>query len=226
VHYGGVPAVQGLSLEVRQGEAVALIGPNGAGKTTTLSTIFGLTRSSSGAIDYEGDTLIGLTPEKVVRRGLALVPEGRHIFATLTVRENLELGGTPHRDAGYVASAVDQVHERFPILADYADTPAGRLSGGEQQQLAIARALISRPRLLILDEPSLGLAPIVVDTVFDILDELRGEGVTILLVEQNAMRAIEFADRAYVLRAGRPTLAGTRDELLQMQGFEQAYLGI
>jgi branched-chain amino acid transport system ATP-binding protein len=211
---------------VKQGEAVALIGPNGAGKTTTLSTIFGLARPSSGAVTYEGDSLIGLTPEKIVRRGLALVPEGRHIFATLTVRENLELGGTPHRKAASIATALEQVHERFPVLADYADTPAGRLSGGEQQQLAIARALISRPRLLILDEPSLGLAPIVVDTVFDVLEELRGDGVTILLVEQNAMRAVEFTDRAYVLRAGRPTLAGTRDELLQMPGFEQAYLGV
>jgi branched-chain amino acid transport system ATP-binding protein len=218
--------VQGLSLDVQQGEAVALIGPNGAGKTTTLSTIFGLKRPSSGSVAYEGDSLVGLTPEKVVRRGLALVPEGRHIFATLTVRENLELGGTPYRDAAYLSSALDKVHERFRVLADYADTPAGRLSGGEQQQLAIARALISRPRLLILDEPSLGLAPIMVDTVFDVLGELRREGVTILLVEQNAMRAIEFADRAYVLRAGRPALAGTRDELLQMQGFEEAYLGI
>ena len=141
-------------------------------------------------------------------------------------RENLQLGGTPYRDSAYLAGALEAAPGRFPILAEHADTPAGRLSGGEQQQLAIARALISRPRLLILDEPSLGLAPIVVDTVFDVLEELRRDGVTIMLVEQNAMRAVEFADRAYVLRAGRPALAGTRDELLTMDGFEQAYLGV
>ena len=203
-----------------------MIGPNGAGKTTTLSAIFGLMRPSKGAISYEGHSLLGLTPERIVRRGIALVPEGRHIFATLTVRENLQLGGTPYRDAPSLAAALEAAHSRFPILAEYADTPAGRLSGGEQQQLAIARALVSRPRLLILDEPSLGLAPIVVDTVFDVLEELRRDGVTILLVEQNAMRAVEFADRAYVLRAGRPALAGSRDELLKMEGFEQAYLGV
>ena len=226
MHYGRAPALQGLSFEIGLGEAVALIGPNGAGKTTCLSAIFGLQRPSSGTITYEGASIVGQTPERIVRKGLALVPEGRRIFATLTVAENLQIGGTPCRDSKQLARDVATVQERFPILAELAETPAGRLSGGEQQQLAIARALLSRPRLLLLDEPSLGLAPIVVDTLFDALAELREDGVTILLVEQNAMRAIDFADRSYVLRAGRLTVAGTRDELLAMEGFERAYLGV
>jgi branched-chain amino acid transport system ATP-binding protein len=225
VTYGRVPALHGISLDVDEGEAVALVGPNGAGKTTTLSAIFGLVPPAAGTIEFEGRSLAGLTPERIMRRGLALVPEGRHIFGTLTVGENLQLGTTARRDPD-TAADLERTLERFPILKATYDTSAGNLSGGEQQQLAIARALLSRPRLLLLDEPSLGLAPVVIDVVFDALEELRQEGVTILLVEQNAARAIEFADRAYILRSGSVTHAGTRDELVRMEDFETAYLGV
>jgi branched-chain amino acid transport system ATP-binding protein len=224
VTYGRVPALHGISLHVAEGEAVALIGPNGAGKTTTLSAIFGLVQPAGGSIVFEGRPLKG-APEKIVHRGLALVPEGRHIFATLTVGENLQLGSTARRDSAAVKSDLDGVLERFPILQQKHDSSAGNLSGGEQQQLAIARALLSRPRLLLLDEPSLGLAPKMIDVVFETLEELRNEGVTILLVEQNAVRAVEFADRGYLLRSGQMIAEGTRDELQQMADFETAYLG-
>jgi branched-chain amino acid transport system ATP-binding protein len=226
VVYGRVPALHGISLDVDEGEAVALVGPNGAGKTTTLSAIFGLVPPASGTIAFEARPLTGLTPERIMRRGLALVPEGRHIFGTLTVGENLQLGTTARRDRDVSAADLERTLERFPILKATYDTSAGNLSGGEQQQLAIARALLSRPRLLLLDEPSLGLAPVVIDVVFDALEELRQEGVTILLVEQNAARAIEFADRAYILRSGSVTHTGTRDELMRMEDFETAYLGV
>jgi branched-chain amino acid transport system ATP-binding protein len=226
VSYGRVPALKGISLVVEKGEIVALVGPNGAGKTTTLSTVFGLVRPDSGSISLEGKPLRGMPPERIVRLGLALVPEGRHIFNTLTVAENLEMGATARKDRAAVRADVAALLERFPVLGRYYKSPAGRLSGGEQQQLAIARALLSRPRLLLLDEPSLGLAPVVIDLVFDVLAELRDEGVTILLVEQNAARAIELADRSYVLRTGQISLAGTRDELQDTADLETAYLGL
>jgi branched-chain amino acid transport system ATP-binding protein len=226
VSYGRVPALKGISLVVEKGEIVALVGPNGAGKSTTLSTVFGLVRPDSGSISLEGKPLRGMPPERIVRLGLALVPEGRHIFNTLTVAENLEMGATARKDRAAVRADVAALLERFPMLERYYKSPAGRLSGGEQQQLAIARALLSRPRLLLLDEPSLGLAPVVIDLVFDVLAELREEGVTILLVEQNAARAIELADRSYVLRTGQISLAGTRDELQDTADLETAYLGL
>jgi branched-chain amino acid transport system ATP-binding protein len=226
VNYGRVPALHGISLHVAQGEVVALVGPNGAGKTTTLSAIFGLIAPAGGSIAFEGQSLIGSSPEQILRRGLALVPEGRHIFGTLTVAENLLLGSTARRDRQEVTADLEKLLELFPILKSYYSTAAGTLSGGEQQQLAIARALLSRPRLLLLDEPSLGLAPVVIDTVFDVLEELRSEGVTMLLVEQAAARAVEFADRAYILRTGRVAHAGTREEILRMENFETAYLGV
>jgi branched-chain amino acid transport system ATP-binding protein len=226
VSYGRVPALHGISLHVAQGEAVALVGPNGAGKTTTLSAIFGLVAPAGGSILFEGASLAGATPEQILRRGLALVPEGRHIFGTLTVAENLLLGTTARRDRGAAGDDLERVLDRFPVLRSYYTSSAGNLSGGEQQQLAIARALLSRPRLLLLDEPSLGLAPVVIDVVFDALEELRNEGVTILLVEQNAARAVEFADRAYILRTGRVAHSGTREEILRMENFETAYLGV
>jgi branched-chain amino acid transport system ATP-binding protein len=226
VNYGRVPALHGISLHVDAGEVVAMVGPNGAGKTTTLSAIFGLVEVAAGSVAFEGESLLGRTPEQILRRGLALVPEGRHIFGTLTVAENLQLGTTARRDRSAAADDLERVLARFPVLGSYYEKSAGTLSGGEQQQLAIARALLSRPRLLLLDEPSLGLAPVVIDTVFDALDELRDEGVTILVVEQNAARAVEFADRAYILRSGRVAHAGTRDEILQMEDFEEAYLGV
>ena len=226
VNYGRVPALHGISLRVDEGEAVALVGPNGAGKTTTLSAIFGLVALAGGTILFEGESLVGASPEKILRRGLALVPEGRHIFGTLSVAENLQLGTTARKDRDEAARDLTSVLERFPVLKSYYGRTAGTLSGGEQQQLAIARALLSRPRLLLLDEPSLGLAPVVIDVVFDALEELRTEGVTILLVEQNAARAVEFADRAYILRTGHVTHAGTRDEIRRMEDFETAYLGV
>jgi branched-chain amino acid transport system ATP-binding protein len=226
VQYGRVPALHGVSLHVERGEVVALVGPNGAGKTTTLSAIFGLVAPAAGSIEFEGRSLVGSSPEQILRRGLALVPEGRHIFGTLTVAENLLLGSTARRDRPAAAADLEKMLELFPVLKSYYSSPAGTLSGGEQQQLAIARALLSRPRLLLLDEPSLGLAPVVIDTVFDVLEELRNEGVTMLLVEQAAARAVEFADRAYILRTGRVAHAGTREEILRMENFETAYLGV
>ncbi len=226
VNYGRVPALHGISLHVEAGEAVALIGPNGAGKTTTLSAIFGLAVPAGGSIVFEGESLVGTSPERILRKGLALVPEGRHILGTLTVAENLLLGTTARRDRAAAAADLQQVLARFPVLEAYYRTSAGNLSGGEQQQLAIARALLSRPRLLLLDEPSLGLAPVVLDIVFDTLEELRKEGVTILLVEQAVARAVEFADRAYILRSGRVAGSGTRDEIQRMEDFETSYLGV
>jgi branched-chain amino acid transport system ATP-binding protein len=181
---------------------------------------------TSGTIEFEGQSLIGLSPERILRRGLALVPEGRHIFGTLTVAENLLLGTTARHDRAESTADVERVLDRFPALAHYYNSSAGTLSGGEQQQLAIARALLSRPRLLLLDEPSLGLAPVVVDLVFETLEEIRQQGVTILLVEQNAARAVEFADRAYILRTGIVAHSGTREEILRMENFESAYLGV
>jgi len=226
VSYGRVPALHGISLHVDEGEVVTMVGPNGAGKTTTLSAIFGLVPPASGSIHFEGQSLVGVTPEKILRKGLALVPEGRHILGTLTVAENLQLGTTARRDRTAAAEDLEKVLERFPVLKGYYKSSAGTLSGGEQQQLAIARALLSRPRLLLLDEPSLGLAPVVIDVVFDTLEELRQEGVTILLVEQTVARAVEFADRAYILRSGRVAHSGTREEILRMEDFETAYLGV
>jgi len=226
VNYGRVPALHGISLHVDEGEAVALVGPNGAGKTTTLSAIFGLVPPAGGSITFRGESIVGSPPEGILRRGIALVPEGRHIFGTLTVAENLQLGTTARRDRDVAEADLAGVLDRFPVLKSYYASSAGNLSGGEQQQLAIARALLSRPELLLLDEPSLGLAPVLIDVVFDALEELRKEGVTILLVEQNAARAVEFADRAYILRTGRVAHAGTRDEILRMENFETAYLGV
>jgi branched-chain amino acid transport system ATP-binding protein len=226
VSYGRVPALRGVSLTVNAGEIVAVIGPNGAGKTTTLGTVFGLLKPVSGSITLEGQSLVGLAPERVVRLGLALVPEGRHIFNSLTVAENLELGATVRADRIEVRRDLAQLYERFPVLDRYRGAPAGRLSGGEQQQLAIARALLSRPRLLLLDEPSLGLAPVVIDLVFDLLAELRDEGVTILIVEQNAARTVDLADRAYVLRTGQVALSGSRDDLAATEDLEAAFLGL
>ena len=226
VRYGSSQAVNGISLEVDEGELVGLIGSNGAGKTTTLSAIFGLVHPAKGSITFEGQSLIGRAPEEIVALGIALVPEGRHIFASLTVAENLRLGGTPRKDRAGFQGDLMRVFELFPILEECYGRSAGKLSGGEQQQLAIARALLSRPRLLLLDEPSLGLAPRVIDLVFDALAELKTQGVTVLLVEQNAARTVAFADRSYLLRRGRVALSGTRDELVGQVDLAYAYLGV
>jgi branched-chain amino acid transport system ATP-binding protein len=226
VRYGRISALHGISIEVGVGEVIGLIGPNGAGKTTTLSAIVGLLTPSAGTIVFDGQDLIRQRPDAIVKRGIALVPEGRQIFGTLSVEENLRLGMTPRQDRDEAERDLERVFERFPILGKYFRSSAGKLSGGEQQQLAIARALLSRPRLLLLDEPSLGLAPRMVDLVFQVLADLRDDGTTILLVEQNARRTIKFADRTYVLRSGQLTLSGTRDELTKRSDLVEAYLGL
>jgi branched-chain amino acid transport system ATP-binding protein len=223
--YGRIVALHSISFDVQPGEIVAIVGPNGAGKSTTLAAITGTVTPTAGTITYDEESLVGLSPERIVRRGIALVPEGRQIFASLSVAENLQLGTTPRRDRAEARADIEGVLDRFPILRTYYRASAAKLSGGEQQQLAIARALLSRPRLLLLDEPSLGLAPIMIDRVFETLVELRESGVTVLLVEQNATRAVALADRSYVLRTGRVAISGQRDELLRTTDFAAAYLG-
>jgi len=224
VRYGRIPAVENLDLTVNEGEIVGLVGPNGAGKSTTLSAIAGLVPVAAGEIRFEGESLRDVPTERIVRRGIAVVLEGRRAFSTLTVGENLLLGRVGARKPAR-AEALEAAFARFPILREAFDDPAGRLSGGEQQQLAVARALLGEPRLLLLDEPSLGLAPLVVDAIFETLAELRRDGVTILLVEQNIRRTIELAERTYVLRSGRIAVSGTRSELADIDELEGAYLG-
>ena len=225
VRYGRAPAVQHLSLEISEGEIVGLVGPNGAGKSTTLAAIFGLVAVADGEITYDGESLVGLAPERIVRRGLGLVLEGRHIFNTLTVRENLLLGTTASGNRVRSDAVLEPMLDRFPVLRRTFRAPAGNLSGGEQQQLAVARALLAEPRLLVLDEPSLGLAPLMVDQIFETLAELRRAGVTILLVEQHVTRTIELADRTYFVRSGRITLSGGRAELTAPGRLDAADLG-
>ena len=225
VAYGAVVAFRDVSLEVARGEIVATLGPNGAGKTTLLRTLAGALKPQRGSVAFDDSALTGLVPEAVVRRGVALVPEGRHVFPTLTVAENLTVGGIARTDREELRADMDRWLSRFPILGERAHQLAGTLSGGEQQQLAIARALMSRPRMLLLDEPSLGLAPIFVDRIFELIQELRSEGVTVLLVEQNVHRALEIADRAYVLSVGRVVASGSADQLVEGE-LERSYLGI
>lgn len=225
VRYGRVTAVDGVSLNVGAGEVVGLVGPNGAGKSSLLRAVMGVASVAGGEITLEGATLAG-RPEDIVRRGIAIVPERRRILGTLTVVENLRLGATARSDRAGIHEDVEHMLERFPIIARRRDSYGGKLSGGEQQALAIARALMARPRLLLLDEPSLGLAPVVVDDVFDILDSLRADGLTILLVEQNVVRTVAFADRSYFLATGRVTLEGTRDELVHRDDLVERYLGV
>ncbi len=227
VSYGRINAVQGLSLEVKQGEFVGLVGHNGAGKSTTLMTITGALSPVSGEILLEGQSIVGLSPDQTLRRGIALVPEGRRIFGRLTVGENVKIGASVRKDRKGIDEDIRQIIERFPVLQRYWNSSGAKLSGGEQQQLAIARALVSRPKLLLLDEPTLGLAPLMVDRVFDILSQLHESGTTILLVEQNAARTIELADRTYVLRTGgRVQFHGTAAELAEIGDFETAYIGM
>ena len=221
VGYGGIEVVHGVDLRVGKGEAVGMIGPNGAGKSSILRAICGLVRPGAGEVRLEGRALNGMAPERIARLGVGLVPEGRHIFKTLTVAENLRLGA--RGDSG--DEAWERTLERFPILRERAGQRADRLSGGEQQQLAIARALLGRPKLLILDEPSLGLAPKMIDVIYELLGGLRDEGVTMLLVEQNAARTIDFCDRCLVLSTGRVRAQGSRDELQRSPDLLRAYLG-
>jgi branched-chain amino acid transport system ATP-binding protein len=227
VSYGRINAVQGLSLEVKQGEFVGIVGHNGAGKSTTLMTISGALSPLSGDILLEGKSIVGLPPNEILRRGIALVPEGRRIFGRLSVGENIKIGATVRNDRKAADEDIRRMLERFPVLERYWNSSGAKLSGGEQQQLAIARALVSRPKVLLLDEPTLGLAPLMVDRVFDILEQLHASGTTILLVEQNAARTIEMADRTYVLRTGgRIQFHGTAAELAEIGDFETAYIGM
>src|SRR3954452_2799846 len=225
VQYGSIRALHGISLAVNTGELVALIGSNGAGKTTTLRTISGLLRPSQGAIRYEGNDISHASPHRIVELGISHCPEGRRIFGRLTVRENLRLGAVAQPDRGAAAEDLDMVLELFPLLKERLDQSGGTLSGGEQQMLAIGRALMSRPRLLLLDEPSLGLAPMLVNRIFAVISRLKETGVTILLVEQNARKALEIADRAYVMETGRIMLEGRARELAANPEIERAYLG-
>jgi branched-chain amino acid transport system ATP-binding protein len=222
VGYGRIEVVHGVDLSVGRGEVVGMIGPNGAGKSSILRSICGLMRPSSGSVKFEERVLTGMAPEQIARLGLALVPEGRHIFKTLTVAENLRLGA---REESEVGELMEQTLARFPILRERASQRADRLSGGEQQQLAIARALLGRPKLLILDEPSLGLAPKMIDVIYELLGELRKDGVTMLLVEQNAARTIDFCDRCLVLGTGKIRAQGSRSELQRNPDVLRAYLG-
>ncbi|OLC17658.1 MAG: ABC transporter ATP-binding protein [Deltaproteobacteria bacterium 13_1_20CM_2_69_21] len=225
VHYGAIHALRGISILVGQGEIVSLIGANGAGKTTTLRAVSGMLRPSAGQIRYEGAPIAGLKPHRLVARGLCHAPEGRGIFPNLTVRENLLLGAFLRRDAQGIARDMQKGFKLFPILEERAAQMAGTLSGGEQQMLSIARALMSRPRLLLLDEPSLGLAPTVVETIFTIVQEINKQGVTILLVEQNAHLALQIANHGYVLETGTVVQTGTGTELLRSPEIRKAYLG-
>ena len=224
VYYGSIHAVKGVSFEVNQGEIVTLIGANGAGKSTVLNTISGLLHLRCGTVAFAGNDLQGVAPHKVIRHGLAQVPEGRRVFLQMTVQENLEMGAYT-RPGGEIAGSIDGVYERFPRLKERRTQVAGTLSGGEQQMLAMGRALMSKPKLLMLDEPSMGLAPILVEQIFDIIRELHRSGTTILLVEQNAQAALAIADRAYVLETGNITLSGTGAELMESDSVRKAYLG-
>ena len=225
VYYGAIHALKGISLEVHQGEIVTLIGANGAGKSTTLRTISGLIAPKSGAVDFEGQGIAGLGAHEIVRRGISQVPEGRRIFADMTVLENLELGAFIRSDKDGIASDMEMVFTRFPRLKERISQQAGTLSGGEQQMLAMGRALMSRPRLLLLDEPSMGLAPLLIKEIFSIIVDINKAGTTILLVEQNANMALSIANRAYVLETGRITLSGSAKDLAASEEVRKAYLG-
>ena len=225
VYYGAIHAIKGISLDVPDGEIVALIGSNGAGKSTTLRTISGLMRPKTGRIMYDGEDITGVPAHKIVGKGLCQVPEGRHVFANMTVMENLELGAYLRNDKEGIAKDLEAVFEKFPRLLERKDQISGTLSGGEQQMLAMARALMSRPKLLLLDEPSMGLAPLLVKEIFNIIKEINASGTTVLLVEQNANMALSIADKAYVLETGRITLSGTAAELASSEEVRKAYLG-
>ena len=224
VYYGSIHAIKGVSFEVNEGEIVTLIGANGAGKSTTLNTVAGLMKPRSGAITFEGQQVAGMPASKIVPQGMALCPEGRRVFQQMTVRENLEMGGYT-RPAGEIADSLANVFDRFPRLKERHKQVAGTLSGGEQQMLAMGRALMSKPRLLMLDEPSMGLAPLLVEQIFDIIGELNRAGTTILLVEQNAQMALSIASRAYVLETGSIVKSGDAQALMHDDDVRKAYLG-
>ena len=225
VYYGAIHAVKDLNMEVGDGEIVTLIGSNGAGKSTTLHTISGLIKPKTGSILYKGKDVVGIPAHKLVGQGLVQVPEGRHVFAEMTVMENLDMGAYLRTDKDGIARDKEKVFEKFPRLKERVSQTAGTLSGGEQQMLAMGRALMSRPQLLLLDEPSMGLAPLPVREIFSIIKEINSEGTTVLLVEQNANMALSIADRAYVLETGRVVLSGTAAELAASEAVQKAYLG-
>ena len=223
--YGKVAAVRGLSLEVTQGELVSLIGANGAGKTTTLKAISGVLPPAGGRITFEGEDITRASARRILQLGIAHCPEGRRVFPYMSVRENLEMGCFLRSDKTGIEADLQRLFERFPILADRREQAAGTLSGGEQQMLAISRALMSRPKLVLFDEPSLGLAPNIVEKTFDIIQQIRSEGVTVVMVEQNALAALELSDRAYVMEQGQVSLTGTGQDLLGDPHVQKAYLG-
>ena len=225
VSYGGIQALRGVSLEVPDGKIVTLIGANGAGKSTTLRTISGLVKAAGGSINWNGEELLGKPIDHIISAGIAMSPEGRRVFPDLTVLENLKIGAYPRRDKGEIEKDLRWVYQLFPRLEERHWQVAGTLSGGEQQMLAVGRALMSRPRLMMLDEPSLGLAPLVVQDIFSIIREINRQGVTVLLIEQNANMALKIADFAYVLETGKITMSGTGAELLADEKVKEAYLG-
>lgn len=224
VYYGVIQAIKGISFDVNQGEIIALIGANGAGKTTTLHTITGLINAKAGKIVYEGQDLTRIPGYKLVGMGIAHVPEGRRVFSSLTVLQNLKMGAYTRKDKNEVEETLKMIYSRFPRLEERKNQPAGTLSGGEQQMLAMGRALMSHPRLIVMDEPSMGLSPIYVNEIFDIIQKINGDGTTVLLVEQNAKKALSIANRAYVLETGNIVLEGDAGELMNNDQVKKAYL--
>ena len=225
VHYGGIEALKGISFEVNQGQIVTLIGANGAGKSTTLRAISGLVRPSAGSINFMGRDITALNSQKIVAEGIALVPEGRRVFANLTVKENLKIGAYLRKDRDEIEEGIKDIYRRFPRLKEREWQLAGTLSGGEQQMLAVGRAMMAKPKLMMMDEPSLGLAPLVVKDIFSIIRDLKSEGITILLIEQNANAALRCADVGFVLETGSITMTGSGQELLTNEDVKAAYLG-
>jgi branched-chain amino acid transport system ATP-binding protein len=225
VYYGVIQALKGISFEVNEGEVIALIGANGAGKTTTLHTLTGILPAKTGSITFNGVELTKTPAHKIVKMGIAHVPEGRRIFQQLTVLDNLKLGAFTRKDKDGIAEDMEKIYKRFPRLAERKSQIAGTLSGGEQQMLAMGRALMSRPKIIVMDEPSMGLSPILVSEIFDIITSIRKDGTTVLLVEQNAKKALAIADRAYVLETGRITLSGKASDLINDENVKKAYLG-
>ena len=225
VHYGGIEALKGISFEVGQGQIVTLIGANGAGKSTTLRAISGLVRPSAGSINFMGRDITALNSQKIVAEGIAMVPEGRRVFANLTVKENLKISAYLRKDRDEIEEGIKDIYRRFPRLKEREWQLAGTLSGGEQQMLAVGRAMMAKPKLMMMDEPSLGLAPLVVKDIFSIIRTIRDSGVTVLLIEQNANAALKIADRGYVLETGSITMTGSGQELLTNEAVKAAYLG-
>ena len=225
VNYGMINAVRGVNFEVNQGEIVSLIGANGAGKSTILRTISGLIKPASGTLTYEGQNITKTNAQKIVQLGISHVPEGRHVFKGLSVRENLEMGAFLRKDRSNIEADIQAVYDRFPVLGERQKQDASTLSGGEQQMLAMGRALMSKPKLPLLDEPSMGLAPIFIQEIFNIIQQIQAQGTTVLLIEQNAKMALSIASRGYVLETGKIVLSGTGQELLESDAVQKAYLG-